>query len=112
MIKYRWQRCPHPSRNVIHVDRQLPSTTDHDWAPEETEGNDREFIRLLRAVRGVEDVMITDRYSASIGKGELFDWPEIRPAVLEVFRRRFGEMEEVAAGLDRDAHAGDGEGKS
>jgi hypothetical protein len=97
-VKYQWQQHPNPHCNTMHVSERLQRSSDGHDGPsflfEEPEDKDREFIEELWSVSGIETIM-TGGYECWFKKARLHDWSDIRPAVIEVFRRRYGVMEEV-----------------
>jgi hypothetical protein len=100
---YRWEQCPNPAINLLHIDRLLPSA----WMYGETIGGIRKLrpgvgpdeyidpspddVALLDdliAIPGVVSVTTTHKYQMQVEKGTVFGWPEVRTAIVGVLERR------------------------
>lgn len=46
----------------------------------------------LRKIRGLETVQLDTRYSATLIRGHLFEWPEIEPAVEAFLRQSYSDQ--------------------
>src|SRR5687767_1317891 len=96
-MKYAWQKCPNADVMILHTSIRLPKVRYCPVVGEIESGShpdagvdveDREFVASLRDIDGVVSVNMGD-YECQVEKGELFEWDELKPAIVEVFRRRF-----------------------
>jgi len=106
MIRYQWESCPCPDTQLLHVDRQLPSACVNLGAGASgiADDEDAAFFAALLEIPGVATVHTLD-YRCIVIKGRLFGWGDIRPAIVEVFRRHFaptGAAVEVGGGRPPD----------
>jgi len=99
-MRYRWQTCPNPACLILHVDVRLPH-----WDTLGDLGCDQEdldFAHELSYLPGMDSVMLGRAaggyYRAMFVRGDLFDWKEIKPEILRVFKERYcprGQIVEV-----------------
>ena len=109
-MKYAWQKCPNPDVMIFHASVRLPRIDYDDVlgrvvgesivddAPVDAE--DRALVMAIHDIDGVVRVSMRD-YECQIEKGELFDWSDIKPGVVEAFRRRFKPNGSLTAMPDR-----------
>ena|SRR3989344_3413680 len=100
-IKYRLEYHPNPNCCEIHLNKELISNKTHilgsEFDSSEELGGEKkakELMELLVNTDGIDYIFIK-KFSISIHKGEVFDWEEVIPNVLDVINTLLGSESEM-----------------
>jgi hypothetical protein len=92
-MRYRWRGNPDDAMATLDVDMPLPryySGNYERFPSEHTSYDDREFLHGLVAVPGVAELWV-NRYSVTVRKGGMFEWPPLRAEIVRLIEDRYGD---------------------